>query len=70
MQCMQFTAADTRFMVGEHVVHRTRGWAMGSPISGPAAAFDLETATEEAYEDAAVARRAGWAVNGLTTRQT
>eukprot|EP00974_Lingulodinium_polyedra_P012592 1218307-Lingulodinium_polyedra.AAC.1 len=55
--------------MGNCVVRRKKGWAMGSPMSGPAVAFDLETATEAVYTSTTTCMQAGWHVPGLHARR-
>ena len=69
-KAMEYTARHNYFLVGNMVVRRRRGWAMGSSMSEPAALTDLGGAVYETYSSLQKWKRTGLQVENLTPLQT
>lgn len=68
-QVLQFCAGDTAFVVGDCVLHRAHGWAMGASISEPVTQVDLQEDVYQLHKDPRVLARTGWAHRRLPVDQ-
>ena len=66
---MSFCALDSSFFVGDVLVQRRQGYAMGSSFSEPATLVDLGECIYRLYTDPAFALRIGWDCKGFRTEQ-
>ena len=65
LNAMIFTIKDRLFLVGNHVIKRKDGWAMGGFMSSSATCVTLEHDINNLYTKTATARETGWLIPGI-----
>ena len=69
LQAMRFAAGDNLFVLGDAVVERKRGWAMGNTMSSAATCIDLEHEVFVLHNDRNRARELRWTHGDFRTSE-
>jgi len=66
LHALSYARHDNFFLVGDCILERLIGWAMGAPMSEPITGVDLGDDVSQLYSSSKVQARAGWVLPGMS----